>query len=396
MKALVLAGGEPKNLKTLVPPGRSKHTLRILGKPVIAYPIEALSKTLKRDIVLVYSNFDVVEEAKQYAKDRIIPVEQEKPGIEGAILSAEQYLRDTEHFLLMYGDLIIDQKAILTLLEKFYEEEPLAAILTIPLEERFASTYGVAVVNIEGCIEHVLEKPKIEEVRKLTAYTLGGVYILPTWAYDLIEKYRSLSNALNELIKKGKVVSVHWSGLWIDIGYPSDLIAASTQLLQKLDKTVIEDKAVIENNVVIKPPVYIDEGAYIDHYAVLKGPLYVGKNSFIGAHSFVRDCSDIEQNVRIGAYSEVKHSIIQPYTLIDSFAYIADSIIGENTSIGSHIVTLNVLPQDEIPPRLREYLVTPSEKRKEWKLGAIIGYNVKISAGRVLNPGQIIPPNTVY
>lgn len=399
MKTVVLAGGKPKNISVLVPEKRSKHCLRILGKPVIAYPIEAVSKALKgSEILLVHTWDDVVEEARRYYHGYIKPVKQdpEVDTIEEALLTVEPDLRDIDYFLLVYGDIILDEKALSSLLEVYYRQEPEAAVLTIPLEERFASTYGVAVVDVAGNVERVIEKPLSRDVAELPAYTLGGAYILPTTILDLIKKEKSLPRALNMIAKTGKMVAVHWSGLWIDIGYPADLLEAATLLLNRLKDVKISSKAVVESNTVIKPPVVIDDKAYIDHGAVIKGPVYIGRESFIGAHSFVRHYASIEEKVRVGAYTEVKHSIIQPYTVIDSHSFIGDSIVGENTCIGSHVITQNVLPSQETPPRLREQLVYTLKPGSKYKLGAIIGYNTRISPGKILSPGQTINPCTIY
>ncbi len=396
MKPVILAGGEPRRvISVLVPPGRSKHTLRVLGKPIIYYPVHAIERVLRQDIVLVYSYEDVLKEALKYCSRRVIGVEQRGRGIEAAIISASHELNDTDYFLLVYGDLIFDSRALSSLVEAFYSVEPAAAVLTIPLDERFAYTYGVVTIDLGGLVKRVIEKPSnIEEIER-PAYTIGGVYILPTWIIDYLEGGLSLPEALAKIAGDRKVIAVHWSGLWIDIGYPADLLEASRLLLEELRGLHIADDAEIEDTALIRPPAIIEGGVYIDHYAVIKGPVYIGRNSFIGAHSFVRHYTSFEERVRIGAYTEVKNSILQPHIVVDSHCYIGDSIIGENTSIGSHVVTLNVLPGEETPPRLREHLVhTPTTKKPVLKLGAIIGYDAKIGAGTILYPQSLVPPQT--
>ncbi len=396
MKPVVLAGGEPRRvISVLVPPGRSKHTLRILGKPIIYYPISAVEKVVRQDIVLVYTFEDVVKEALKYSTRRVIGVEQSGKGIEAAIASAARELEDTDYFLLIYGDLIFDSRALSSLLEAFYSVEPAAAVLTIPLDERFAYTYGVVTIDLGGLVKKVIEKPSsIEEIER-PAYTIGGIYVLPTWIIDYLEGGLSLPEALGKIASSHKVIAVHWSGLWIDIGYPSDLLEASRLLLNNLRGLYIADDAEIEDTALIKPPAIIESGVYVDSYAVIKGPVYIGRGSFVGAHSFIRHYASLEERVRVGAYTEVKNSVLQPHIVIDSHCYIGDSIVGENTNIGSHVITLNVLPKEETPPRLREHLVySPTITKRVLKLGAIIGYDSKIGAGSILYPQAIIPPQT--
>ena len=395
MKPVILAGGEPKRISVLVPSDRSKHTLHVLGKPIIYYPIHAIERVLRQDIVLVYSYEDALKEALRHSRRRVIGVEQRGHGIEAAIISASDKLNDVDYFLLVYGDLIFDSQALSSLVEAFYSVEPAAAILTIPLEERFAYTYGVVSIDLGGLVKKVIEKPaSIEEIER-PAYTIGGVYILPTWIIDYLEGGLSLPEALAKIASDRKVIAVHWNGLWIDIGYPADLLEASRLLLDRIRGQYIADDVEIENTALIEPPAIIENGVYIDHYAVIKGPVYIGRNSFIGAHSFVRHYTSLEERIRIGAYTEVKNSNLQPHIVVDSFSYLGDSVIGENTSIGSHVVTLNVIPSEETPPRLRKHLVYPQTiKKPVLKLGAIIGYNVKLGAGTILYPQSIVPPET--
>ncbi len=395
LKPVILAGGVSEKLSMLVPSGRSKHCLRILGKPVIYYPLNAVERVIEQDIIVVYTFKDVLKDALKYSRRRVIGVEQRGSGIEGAILSAERELSDTDYFLLVFGDLIFDPNALSSLLGVFYKLEPTATVLTIPLNERFISTYGVAVVDIDGSVKKVVEKPSsIEEVEK-PAYTLGGIYILPTWILDYLKIGETLPEVINRLAKEHRVVSVHWSGLWIDIGYPADLLEASRQLLDRMKGTHIGDDVEIAETAIVKPPAYIENGVIIDHYSVVKGPVYIGRDSFIGAHSFIRHYTSLESNNRIGAYTEVKNSILQPYVFIDSHCFIGDSIVGENTIVGPHTVTLNVLPRGEAPPRLREHIISiPTIKKPVLKLGAIIGYNVRIGSDTILYPQSIVPPET--
>ncbi len=398
MKTLILAAGRSKpEISVLVPPGSNKVLLKVLGRPVISYSLEAVEKVIKGEVILVYREGEdrVYQEASRYAGTAVRPIPQISGGtVADAILSAEKALRDTDYFLLVFGDIVFDHDALGQLLSTHLSEEPDATILATPLIPEHASTYGVISVDDEGFVKKVIEEPA--ELGREPYYISGGLYILPTRILDLLEKKHSLPQALNTLAATGRVKTVYWSGLWIDIGYPWDLLEAVHQLLYRIDKSYISTRAEIESTATITGPVIIEDKAYIDHHALIKGPAYIGKDSFIGAHSFIRQYSNIEYKNRIGSYAEVKNSVTQPYTLLDSKVILADSIVGENTIIGAMTVTLNILPADEKPPRLRTHLVKPTSlKVQKRKLGAIIGYNTKINPGIILKPGTIIKPGTV-
>ncbi|MEM1643998.1 MAG: NDP-sugar synthase [Desulfurococcaceae archaeon] len=393
MKTVVLAGGGPGELSVLVPPGRSKHTLRIVGRPLIHYPLMAVGEAVGRDVILVYSSEDVYREAVELSSVRIIGVRQEGEGIEEAVKSAAKELGGEDYFLLVYGDLVVDSKALFKVMESFYSYEPTMAVLTTPLEEKYVYTYGVASTDLNGLVRRVVEKPSSIDAVEKPAYTVGGVYVLPTWIIDCFEKGLGFTDALNKVASEGRAIAVHWNGLWIDVGYPADLLEATRQLLNALRGLHVSGGVEVERNVVIEPPAFIDEGTYVDHGAVVKGPVYIGRGCFIGAHSFLRHYASLEGRVRVGAFSEVKNANVQPNVVVDSYTYIGDSIIGGDSCIGSHVVTLNLLPDEETPPRLREHLVAPqSLKKPVRKLGAIIGYGARIGAGTTLYPQSVVQP----
>ncbi|MCD6301002.1 MAG: NTP transferase domain-containing protein [Staphylothermus sp.] len=395
MKNIILAAGKAKKeLSVLIPPGKNKVLLRILGKPVIYYPLRSLQEASGKETIIVYRRGEeqVIDEAGKYSKHPIVPIAQEKgETIRDAILVASKELEKENHFFLVFGDIIIEPEALIRLYNTHLTEEPDATILLVPYDPEYAETYGIATIDEEGYLTKILTNTSANKPK----YIIGGAYILPNHILDLLEKNMNLPEAINQLIQEGaKIKTVLWTGTWIDIGYPADLLEADYALLSMVKSSIISDKAEIEPTSTIIGPVIIEENTYIDHHVLIKGPVYIGKNSFIGAHSFIRQYTDINNNVRIGAYNEVKKSNIQPYTLLDSYVYLADSIIGENSIIGAYTITLNVLESKMKPPRIRKHLVSPPKKEVK-KLGAIIGYNTKIGTKTTIYPGKTIKPESI-
>ena len=397
MKNLVLAGGKAsKELSVLIPPGRNKVLLKVLGKPIVYYSVTSLQRVNRSDTILVYraGEEEVYREALAYSLEPITPVPQERGStVHEAVLAACRKLEDTDYFFLLFGDLIIEPDALTLLISTHLSEEPDATVLAIPAVPKHIETYGLLVINEYGYVEKVLEHSPYPN--RYPVYIVGGAYILPTWILDLLEKGFTLPQALDNMARKGKVKAIHWSGLWIDIGYPADLLEAVYQLLSKLKGVAISDKAEVEKTAVIEGPVVIEEKAYIDHYTVIKGPAYIGRESFIGAHSFIREYADIEEKVRIGAYNEIKYSSIQPYAEFHSRVIVMNSIVGERAVLESNITTLNIIMNEEKAIRLRTHLAEKLGKEIK-KMGTVIGYNSKIPTNTIINPGEIIKPNTIY
>lgn len=396
LKNLVLAaGGAKPELSVLVPPGKNKVLLKILGKPILYYPLTSVQRVNRAETILVYREGEekVAETAARISLEALVPVKQvEGTAVRDAILSAESKLGDVDYFFLVYGDIIIEPEAFNLLLSMHFTEEPDATILIVPYDPEYAETYGLVIIDEEGYAKKIISGEQAREADQ--TYIVGGIYILPTTILDYLAKNHTLPEAINKLAENSRVKTVLWNKLWIDIGYPSDILEATYHLLSQLEHSRISRKAEIESTAIIKGPVIIDDHTYIDHYTVIKGPVYIGKHVFIGAHSFVREYSDIEYKVRIGAYNEIKKSNIQPYSLLDSKVTILDSIIGENCIIGTNTTILNVLPEKEKPPRLRTHLVYPPTKTVR-KMGAVIGYNTSIKSSTTISPGSIIKQESI-
>lgn len=85
----------------------------------------------------------------------------------------------------------------------------------------------------------------------------------------------------------------------------------------------------------------------------------------------------------------MENTNIQLHVVIDSFTYIGDSVIGESSCIGSHVATLNLLPDEKTPPRLREHLATPrSLKKLPRRLRATVGYGARIALAQLYTLNQ--------
>jgi glucose-1-phosphate thymidylyltransferase len=388
MLNLVLAAGKPSiELGVLVPPRSNKVVLRVLGKPIIYYPVRGVYEANKSTIHIVYrAGEDIVPREVSATVDYPLEfIEQEAGGsVRDAILSAKSRLDSVDYFLLSFGDLIVDPEAYLKLVDTHLEENPDATILVTTIEPHNVENYGLVSVDENWLVRRVHASGR----RTAEAmYTMAGVYVLPTRILDHLEKGLNLPDAIEALARNGRVKAVLWAGTWVDVGYPADLLEAVYQLLSRVRDVKISGKAVVEKTAVVEGPVVVEDGAYIDHYAVVKGPAYVGRDSFIGAHSFVRDYVDLGERSRVGAFSEMKYSSIQPYCLMDSKATILNSVLGGESVIGIGVTTLNVLPSEEAPPRLREHVVRRGVFER--KMGAVIAYGARVPPYTVLTPGGV-------
>ncbi|MGC9121820.1 MAG: sugar phosphate nucleotidyltransferase [Thermogladius sp.] len=385
---LVLAAGRPsKELGVLVPLRSNKVLLRVLGRPVLYYPVSGVYQANRSTVLIVYRSEEdaVPREASSVLEPPVEFVEQEAgETVRDALLAARKAIDATDYFLLSFGDIVLDAEAYAKVVNTHLEESPDATILVAPVEPHNVENYGFVSVDENWLVRRVYSTgPRPPEA----VYTIAGVYVLPSRVLDYLEKGLNLPEALQKIAESGRVKAVLWTGTWVDVGYPADLLEAVYQLLSRLRGVAISGKAVVERTAVIEGPVVVEDGAYIDHYAVVKGPAYIGKKSFVGAHSFVRDYVDLEESSRVGSYSEVKFSSVQPYSLMDSKVTVLNSVLGSESIVGIGVTTLNVLPSEEAPPRLREHVVRRGVFEK--KMGAVIGYGARVPPYTVLKPGSV-------
>ena len=144
----------------------------------------------------------------------------------------------------------------------------------------------------------------------------------------------------------------------------------------------------IDENVIIKGNVYIGEGTEIESGAILQGPIYIGKNCKIMYHSYIRPGTVIGDNCVIGFSTEVKHTIMRDGSKISDLAFVGDSIIGENSRIGSGVIVANRGFNQE------EVIIKDENKEKislgREAMGLILGDNSRIGSNCTTSPGTFV------
>lgn len=374
---VVLAGGIGERIKILTS-GKPKTLLSLVGKHIVEYVLNNLVGIGVRHVYMVINNpKDFEDIAVRYGKYLEIElIQQKKPDIEGS----NNFCKDSIHrdFVLLYGDIIAPRDMYQELFSTYIENR--YSVVLVPEED--VESYGTAVLDESGSIERFIEKP-IHGYQSL--YVVGGAYILPKEFIEYVESYGNITEALNTINNRYRLKPCIWSGWWIDVEYPWDLLRASLYILQQIDRSSISSNAKISPNAVIEGPVIIEDDVEIDHYAIIKGPVYIGRKTYVGSHSLVRSYVSIEGDTTIGSYTEIVWSSIQKNTTIGSRSYIGFSVIGFNSVIEPGVITLNILPEEikiarsfKITRRGREYV----------KIGAVIGADTRINAYRVLKPGE--------
>lgn len=135
----------------------------------------------------------------------------------------------------------------------------------------------------------------------------------------------------------------------------------------------VAKSAKVAKNVHISGPCIIDEGAEIRHCAFIRGNAIIGKGAVVGNST------------------ELKNVILFDKVQVPHYNYVGDSILGYKSHLGAGAITSNV-KSDKTNVSIT--LDTKKYNTNLKKFGAILGDNVEVGCGTVLNPGTIVGKNT--
>ncbi len=131
----------------------------------------------------------------------------------------------------------------------------------------------------------------------------------------------------------------------------------------------------------------IGEGSIVEPGAYIQGPCIIGKQSVVRHGAYIRGDVLVGDSCVIGHDTEVKHSIFLDGAHAAHFAYIGDSILGNEVNLGAGTKCAN-LKLDEAPVKL--HVLNQRIETHMRKLGAIIGDKTQIGCNAVSNPGTLI------
>ena len=168
--------------------------------------------------------------------------------------------------------------------------------------------------------------------------------------------------------------------------YPWEVLKHIEDYILELGKTLNEEEYIRKDN-----------NIWIHKTAKVYDSAYIGENCIICKDAEVRHCAFIRKNAIIGEgavvgnSTELKNVILFNKVQVPHYNYVGDSILGYKSHMGAGSITSNVKSDKKL------IVVKNGEQKIETglkKMGAMLGDNVEIGCGSVLNPGTIIGRNT--
>ncbi len=165
--------------------------------------------------------------------------------------------------------------------------------------------------------------------------------------------------------------------------YPWEILPHIGEIILKIGAGLGDDYEKRGENIWIHKTAEVYPSAYI------KGPC------IIGAEAEVRHCAFIRGNVLVGAKAvvgnstELKNVILFNNVQVPHYNYVGDSILGFKSHMGAGSITSNV-KSDKTLVVVKDTMGGEKIATGLKKMGAILGDNVEVGCGSVLNPGTVI------
>ena len=170
------------------------------------------------------------------------------------------------------------------------------------------------------------------------------------------------------------------------VTYPWEVLPKIEEFIislgKTLDKNEYEEKG--EN-------IWIAKSAKVAPTAYIAGPAIIGKNAEIRHCAFIRGKAIVGEGAVVGNSTELKNVILFNKVQVPHYNYVGDSILGYKSHMGAGSITSNVKSDKKL------VIVKNGTKTIETglkKFGAMIGDEVEVGCGSILNPGTVVGKNT--
>lgn len=189
-------------------------------------------------------------------------------------------------------------------------------------------------------------------------------------------KIKELYN-LEETIAKELLESVTYP--WEALPKIADFII---EIGNKLDPEKYEKKG--EN-------IWIAKSAKVAPTAYINGPAIIGEDAEIRHCAFIRGKAIVGNGAVVGNSTELKNVILFNKVQVPHYNYVGDSILGYKAHMGAGSITSNVKSDKKlvVVKNGKEQIETGLKK-----FGAMLGDEVEVGCGSILNPGSVIGKNT--
>lgn len=168
--------------------------------------------------------------------------------------------------------------------------------------------------------------------------------------------------------------------------YPWEVLPKIGAFIMELGSTLPEEEYEKQGE-----NVWVAKSAKVAPTAYIGGPAIIGKNAEVRHCAFIRGNAIVGEGAVVGNSTELKNVILFNKVQVPHYNYVGDSVLGYKAHMGAGSITSNVKSDKTLAA-----VSTPEGKIETGlkKFGAMIGDNVEVGCGSVLNPGTVIGKET--
>jgi glucose-1-phosphate thymidylyltransferase len=331
VKALVLAGGAGTRLRPITHTS-AKQLIPVANKPVLFYGLEQLRDAGITDVGIIVG--DTRDEVMAAVGDgtelgiKATYIPQDQPlGLAHTVLIARDFLGQDD-FCMFLGDNFL-LGGIADLVTGFESSAAAAHILLTEVAE--PQFYGVAVLDDEGGVVELLEKPP----NPPSNLALVGVYMFRPSIHEAVRAIEpsargelEITDAIEWLIRAGYDVQSHRvTGYWKDTGRLQDMLECNRKVLEGVEPS---NAGTVDDHSTLVGRVIVQEGASIVRSTV-RGPAIIGRGTEV-VDSYIGPFTSIYHGCRIDR-TEIEHSIVLEDCVITGVGRIEDSLLGKSVTV---------------------------------------------------------------
>lgn len=166
------------------------------------------------------------------------------------------------------------------------------------------------------------------------------------------------------------------------VTYPWEVLPKISNFILELGATLSEDEYEKRGE-----NVWVAKSAKIAPTAFINGPAIIGKDAEVRHCAFIRGNAIVGEGAVVGNSTELKNVILFNKVQVPHYNYVGDSVLGYKSHMGAGSITSNVKSDKKL------VVVKAGEEKIETgmkKFGAMLGDEVEVGCGSVLNPGTVV------
>lgn len=168
--------------------------------------------------------------------------------------------------------------------------------------------------------------------------------------------------------------------------YPWEVLPKIGDFIKKLGNTLSEEEYEKRGE-----DIWVAKSAKVAETAYIHGPAIIGKEAEVRHCAFIRGNALVGEGAVVGNSTELKNVVLFNKVQVPHYNYVGDSILGYKAHMGAGSITSNVKSDKKL------VIVKDGTERLETglkKFGAMIGDEVEVGCGSILNPGTVVGPRS--